>query len=158
MSSPATPPNRRAAFGHAVCAGVTEAHLTATRWADALTSGRRRTVSLLVLALLSLAGGGTAWAAEQEGGCASESANALLDFTQYAADFLIGVGSGMSVLMFSIGGLFIIFGGTPQRVSKGMELIKQTVIGLAILASGVFIREVVVGVFFQDKEAIQTSC
>jgi hypothetical protein len=83
----------------------------------------------------------------------------LLTFTAYAGDFLIGLGAGAFILIVSLGACFIIFGVTPKRVHKGMELIKQAVIGLAFLAAGGIIRFIVVDLLFKrPATSFSTTC
>lgn len=71
--------------------------------------------------------------------CNAASDN-LLKFITNLANFLIAIGAGLALLMLAVGALFIIGGGTPERVSKGMKMIKNVVIGLAVLGAGMFIK------------------
>ena len=48
--------------------------------------------------------------------------------------------------MVAVGALFIIFGHTPQRASMGMKIIKNAVIGLAVLAAGLFLKFIIIDV------------
>ena len=77
-------------------------------------------------------------------GCTSVAAGQLQSFISSAADFAIGIGASGALLMLAVGALFIIFGHTPERVSRGMKIIKNAVIGVGILAVGFFIKFVVV--------------
>ncbi len=119
--------------------------VSVTNRAERLTDSgksKRRTVILgsgVSLALTS----GTAFAVAKSG-CKSSAATGLMDFIKNAADFVIGLAAIGALLMLAIGAALIIFGGTPERVSKGMKIIKNVVIGLAILGAGAFIRYVVV--------------
>ena len=49
----------------------------------------------------------------------------------------------------SLGALFIMFGVSQTRADKGMEIVKQSLVGLAILIGGILIKEVVVGLVFK---------
>ena len=79
-------------------------------------------------------------------GCGSSAASALQTFIGDAANFAIGIGAGGALLMVAVGALMIIFGHTPQRASMGMKIIKNAVIGLAVLAAGLFLKFIVVDV------------
>jgi len=88
--------------------------------------------------------GGSAYAAGS--GCSSSAATSLQTFIGDAANFAIGIGAGGALLMVAVGALFIIFGHTPQRASMGMKIIKNAVIGLAVLAAGLFLKFIVLDV------------
>jgi len=79
-------------------------------------------------------------------GCSSSAATALQTFIGDAANFAIGIGAGGALLMVAVGALFIIFGHTPQRASMGMKIIKNAVIGLAVLAAGLFLKFIILDV------------
>lgn len=85
--------------------------------------------------------GGTALAACSGGG---SSLGSLTSFMASAANFAIAFGAAGSVMMLAIGAMFIMFGGTPDRVRRGMTIIKNSVIGLGVLASGMFVKFVIV--------------
>lgn len=76
-------------------------------------------------------------------GCKSTAADTLIKFIQDAAKFMIGVGGAVALLMLAVGAFMIIVGGTPDRVAKGMKIIKNTVIGLVVLSGGLLISFVV---------------
>ena len=138
----------------------------ATRLAERLQSTRVR-LSLAASALLlglavNVAPALAVTGASGVTGCVSTSATTLLGYVNYTAEALIGIGAMVSLFMFALGGCFIIFGYTPKQVDKGMEMIKQTMIGLAVLAGGVFIKVIVIDVVFGASatkvEKMATSC
>lgn len=151
--------DRRNAFRLGLTAGTVSVQMSAWRLGSWLRAGLHTTRGKLLgmMALLTFMFMTTAPAWAGQGGCASKSAATLLKFVNFLAEFLIGVGAATAGLMLAVGALFIIFGGTPQRVNKGMEILKQTIIALAILASGVFIQQVVMGFVFTGKDQV-TSC
>jgi hypothetical protein len=112
----------------------------AERLADSGKLNRRAATFGSAVGAATLAG--TAYARGE--GCGSDAAKKLQDFIESAANFAIGLGAGGALLMLAVGALMIIFGGTPDRVSKGMKIIKNSVIGLGILAAGLFIKFIVV--------------
>ena len=59
-----------------------------------------------------------------------------------AAQIILGIAGSLTLLMFIYGGvLFLFAGGAPKNIQKGINVIKLTVIGLAIiLLAGVFIK------------------
>ena len=77
-------------------------------------------------------------------GASNSSFSAISGFINTAADFAIGIGGVGATLMLAVGAILIIFGGTPSRVRKCMEIIKNAAIGIGVLASGLFIKFVVV--------------
>ena len=91
-------------------------------------------------------------------GCHSTAATSITGFIGDAADFAIYIGAAGALLMLAVGALFIIFGGTPDRVSKGMKIIKNAVIGVAILAVGFFIRYIVVNLVLGATGETKSSC
>lgn len=82
-------------------------------------------------------------AAYAAGGCKSDAATTLIKFIKDAAKFMIGIGGAVALLMLAVGAFLIIVGGTPDRVAKGMKMIKNTVIGLVVLSAGLLISFVV---------------
>jgi hypothetical protein len=101
-------------------------------------------ISLAVGALMAPFVSSTAFAFAASSGCGTSAAQKLHDFLNSGAQFLIGIGAIGSLVMFVVGALFIMFSaGNESRASKGMSIVKRTVIGLIILAGGVFIKYVV---------------
>lgn len=136
--------NRLSRINDAMLMGFVELQTAAVGRAERLAdSGRltRRAATVGVLTGAALTSG-TAYAAAR--GCSTNAAKKIQEFIGSAADFAIGIGAGGALLMLAVGALLIIFGGTPDRVSKGMKIIKNSVIGLGILAAGLFIKFIVV--------------
>jgi hypothetical protein len=77
-------------------------------------------------------------------GCTGSAATSIQSFIGSAADFAIGIGAGGAMLMLAVGALLIIFGHTPQHARRGMTIIKNSVIGLGVLAAGLFVKFIVV--------------
>ena len=84
---------------------------------------------------LALAAGGS--------GCKSDAATTLVKFVKDAAKFMIGIGGAVALLMLAVGAFMIIVGGTPDRVAKGMKIIKNVVIGLIVLSGGLLVSFIV---------------
>jgi hypothetical protein len=89
-------------------------------------------------------------------GCTSSAARQLFGFLNAAAQFVIGIAGVGSLLMFAIGAAFIIMGGTPEKVSKGMKIVKNAIIGLGILVAAVFIKTVVLA-FVEGATGVKGS-
>jgi hypothetical protein len=75
--------------------------------------------------------------------CGGNAADTLTKFIGSAATFMMALGGAGALLMFAVGACFIIFGGTQDRVRRGMTMIKNAVIGLVVLAVGAFIKFIV---------------
>lgn len=75
-------------------------------------------------------------------GCKSGAASELVDFIDNAANFMMAIGGAGALLMFAVAAFFIITGHKESQVSKGFKMVKNALIGLAILAAGFFIKEV----------------
>lgn len=85
--------------------------------------------------------------AAAQAGCnaGGSSTDGLTTLIQQAANFLIIVGGALAVLMLAVGGFMIMgLGGTSKHSRKGMTIVKNALIGLAIMVAGVFLREVIV--------------
>ena len=164
MTANPPPIDRRQAFRQAAVDAGGEIGGLSARLAARLQSGRVRLSAALAVGALGLLWNVVPALADGSGasgatGCASNAATSLLTLTNDASIFLIGAGASISILMFALGALFIIFGVTPRHVYKGQEMIKQTIIGLAVLAGGVFIKTVIVDVVFQtNASTIKTTC
>jgi len=119
-------------------AGVTlHTHISHIKWA---------TISMLMPAFL--ASPALAAAASGGTGCASTGTSNVLKIVNDLAWFLVGIGGAVGVFMFALGGCFIIFGFKTQHVAKGHDMLKQAIIGFAILAGGLFIKTVILGLIF----------
>lgn len=80
------------------------------------------------------------------GGKGANSGTATTSLTgliETAANFLIIVGGALAILMFAIGGFMIMGLGGTKNAKKGFTVVKNALIGLAIMVSGIFIREVI---------------
>lgn len=76
-------------------------------------------------------------------GCDAGRATGLQKIVKDAATFLIVLGGTVAVLMFTIGGFMIMAGGGSRKhVQKGMGIVKNAFIGLAVMVSGLFVRNV----------------
>jgi hypothetical protein len=75
-------------------------------------------------------------------GCKSGAASDLVDFIDNAANFMMAIGGAGALLMFAVAAFFIITGHKESQVSKGFKMVKNALIGLAILAAGFFLKEV----------------
>ena len=116
----------------------------------------RRRILLIPSLLLAFAlAAPEAMAVEMAPGCpttgAAAGASQLLNLLSYISEALLGIGAVTFLLMVSIGALFIIFGGTGRRVYKGQEMIKQSIVGLAILAGGLLLKYVILGIAFSQN-------
>lgn len=123
--------------------GVQEAHVKALSMGTRASeiSNRAKVTATLGFTTLSyfvfapLAAAGT--------GCDSSAATKLTGFISNAAAFMMALGGAAALLMFAVGGFFIIVGGSESRVRRGMGMLKNAVIGLVVLAAGIFIKVVV---------------
>lgn len=131
--------NIREAIREGVTQGFVAQGKVAVRVASMSPRAKAGVTAALAAAVFAL-NSGYAWAVQCGG---SNAAETLTKFISSAATFMIALGGAGALLMFAVGACFIIFGGTPSRVSKGMGMIKNAVIGLAILALGAFIKFVV---------------
>jgi hypothetical protein len=129
-------------INEALLAGVVEVQVASMnrveRFAD---NGGAKRSGVVVGTLAGLAA--AAPAAYAAAGCNDRASRSLLNFIQSLANFMIGLGAGIALLMLAVGALMIIAGGTPERVSKGMKMIKNVVIGLAVLGAGAFIKFII---------------
>lgn len=105
-----------------------------------LASKKARIGALAMVVLAETLVPATALAANCSTGGAADK---LVKFIKQAAQFMIYLGGAAALLMFSVGAVFIIAGGNPQRVNKGMKMIHNAVIGLVILVAGVFIATII---------------
>jgi len=125
--------------------GVYETHFMVANAAvkAATASSRKKQVgSLAFAATLYAMYAGTA-VAGGNGACGGSATTSLTGFISSAATFMMAIGGVAALLMFAIGGFLIIVGGSESRVRRGMSMLKNAVIGLVVLASGVFIKTVV---------------
>jgi hypothetical protein len=75
-------------------------------------------------------------------GCNTGAASDLVKFIDNAANFMMAIGGAGALLMFAVAAFFIITGHKESQVSKGFKMVKNALIGLAILAAGFFLKEV----------------
>lgn len=76
-------------------------------------------------------------------GCDAGRSSGLQKIVKDAATFLIVLGGTVAVLMFVIGGFLIMAGGGSRKhVQRGMGIVKNAFIGLAVMVSGIFVRNV----------------
>jgi hypothetical protein len=122
--------------------GVSEAVALSQSFAVRIASLNDRLKALIVLAsagtLLAL----SSTAAYACGG--SKAADRLSEFIETAAEFLIAIGGAAALLMFAVGAIMIIFAHNSSRKAKGMDVLKNAVIGLIILGAGLFAKYVIV--------------
>lgn len=69
--------------------------------------------------------------------------SSLTSLIETAANFLIIIGGALAILMFAIGGFMIMGLGGTKNAKKGFTVVKNALIGLAIMVSGIFIRTVI---------------
>lgn len=106
------------------------------------TPARRALAPSAVLAG-ALLQSGSAYAAST---CQDQGAGTLADWCNTVSLMLLVIGGAMFLLMVAIGALFIIFGGSSDRAVKGMEIVRQSVVGLAVLAGGGLLQAVVLAI------------
>lgn len=108
-----------------------------------------RSVTLLSMLVAAIAAplintGVAAAAAANSGGCESGAAQKLFSFVEDAARLMIGFGAVGSLLMLAVGAGFIMFSaGNEGRARKGMTIVKNVVVALAIFGGGIFIKFIV---------------
>lgn len=91
---------------------------------------------------LALMGGAQAYAAS----CANTTTNAngVITLLQNVGMLMIVLGGVGALITFGAGALMIMWsGGNHGRAQKGMTMVKNTIIGLAVLAGGLFLRTVI---------------
>ena len=94
-------------------------------------------------------------------GSTAKGASQILNLMSFIAEALVGIGGVTFLLMVALGGCLIIFGVTPRRVYKGHEMIKQAMIGLAIIAVGLVIKVVLIDIVFSQHPGaskLPTTC
>ncbi len=102
---------------------------------------RRHPSGVLAGAVLgSLGLTSTAYAA---GGCGNGAADALVDFIDGAAKFLLYVGGALALLAMAAGAVMVV-SGTGSWPSKGFKVLKNAAIGLGILVGIQLISFIVV--------------
>lgn len=100
----------------------------------------KRVQAAIIAPVAFLAMTGTAVAAE----CGDTDATGkLTGLISAAAKFMMAIGGALALLTFVIGGILIMVGGTSERVAKGKKLVTNTIIGLAIMAGGFFLKVVI---------------
>jgi hypothetical protein len=76
-------------------------------------------------------------------GCGSDTATSKLsNLIAGAAKFMMAIGGALALLCFVLGGTLIMVGHTSERVKKGKSLVTNALIGLAVMAAGFFIKDV----------------
>lgn len=133
------------------------------RLAAAITVGavaiadRRRIQVAMIVPMAMLMTSSVALAAS----CDPRATTKLTTLIASAAKFMMAIGGALALLCFVVGGVLIMIGGTSERVAKGKKLITNTVIGLAIMAGGFFIKEVLlsfVGGATSNNSGGDTKC
>lgn len=94
------------------------------------------------------------YAATTGTGCDNAGSSNIQTLLERAAQFLIAIGGALALVMFVVGALFIMSG---HKVEKGYKFIKNTVIGLFLLAGGVFIKVVVANLVIGATQATNTT-
>jgi hypothetical protein len=153
----------RKCIGEAVQSGVVEIHAKAT---SALTPPAERarawktkrlaavTMALVSLPLLS-AGMALADACGQTN---AGGTDAIVSLFKTVGTIIIAIGGAAFLVTLGIGALMIMgSGGNTQRADKGMKWIKNSIIGVGLLAFGIFIRSIVVHVVANMTSAVSTS-
>jgi hypothetical protein len=101
-------------------------------------------VAALAAPLINTGVAAAAAATATQGGCTSGAAQSLFKFVEDAARLMIGFGAVGSLLMLAVGAGFIMFSaGNEGRARKGMTIVKNVVVALAIFGGGIFIKFVV---------------
>jgi len=108
-------------------------------------SALSRINQLLLIAFITLSYYGThagyAFAAGE--GCNSGAAANIVAFIDSGVQFLMIIAGVLAVLMAVVGGALVITGGNSNRTKMGFEFLKNSIIGLGIVAIAVVIQEVV---------------
>jgi hypothetical protein len=112
----------------------------ATRVASLSREAKAAVTLTLFAAIFFLGSSNLALAAANN--CGGRPAQRITTFISNAATFMIAIGGVGALLMFAVGAAMIIFAVQPQYKSQGMGYIKNAIIGLVILVSGLFIKEV----------------
>ena len=136
--------NPLAQMKEAALDGVATVQTGAMARAALLNDATSRVLLAVAAALTALVVNGIAFAAASTGGCKSDAATKLFGFINDAARLMIGFGAVGSLLMLSVGAGFIMFSaGNEGRARKGMTIVKNVVVALAIFGAGVFIKYIV---------------
>lgn len=112
---------------------------------------RAKTFLLAGLVMGTLAIESSAAFAAGKGG--SEAANVLVMIMQRLAEFFMVLGGGLALLFFALGAIRIITAVDGDQKKKGMENIKNAIIGLVVLVGAFFIRFVVVNLIGSAVDA-----
>lgn len=91
---------------------------------------------------LALMGSAQAYAASC--GQTTTNANGVITLLQNVGMLMIVLGGVGALITFGAGALMIMWsGGNHGRAQKGMTMVKNTIVGLAVLAGGLFLRTVI---------------
>jgi hypothetical protein len=153
MTTTNYPQTRRQAFARAITEGLFEAMFLSGRLSSRLQGARTRLAVLFAITLLTVVGEiapalAVTGATGATGNC-STPATTLLTFVGDIATALIVIGGGLFTLLVVLGGVIIMFGGTPRHMHKGLEIVKNAVVGLSILVFGLGIRYLIVDLVFK---------
>jgi hypothetical protein len=94
-----------------------------------LSAPQKMILALGALALYYALFAAVSWAAA---GCGDSSAKELMDFIGYLTRLLSYAIGALALLMFMVGGIMIVVGGTSSRVNQGFKILKNALIGLGV--------------------------
>jgi hypothetical protein len=130
-------------LNEAVLAGVVDTQISAMDRVEQFADHKAKRTSVIVGVLAGIVTYTPAAAYAACDSSTNKSTKGLLSFISSLANFIIALGAGIALLMLAVGAVMIIAGGTPERVRKGMGMIKNVVIGLGVLGCGAFIKVIV---------------
>jgi len=129
---------QKASYAAAATVQVNAFQLVESRRNRTLGAGGVAVLGMLVAAAPALA----------QSGCLKNqskgAAQALESFFSGAATFLIYIGGAVFLLMMAAGGIMFMIGTSSGQIGKAKSYIKHALIGLVVLVTGVFVKEVVV--------------
>lgn len=92
------------------------------------------------------------------GGSTDSGTSGLVSLFQTIGTIIIAIGGAAFLVTLGVGALMIMAaGGNSQRADKGMAWIKNSVIGVGLLAFGIFIRSIVVHVVANMTDAVHSN-
>jgi hypothetical protein len=157
----------RSCIGEALFAGTVELHAKASRVLtppaeQSRISKAKRPVAvslgLLALPLTSVALAAAPIVANVCGQTNSGGTNGIVDLFKTVGTIIIAIGGAAFLVTLGIGALMIMAsGGNSQRADKGMGWIKNSIIGVGLLAFGVFIRSIVVHIVSNMTTAVSSG-
>ncbi len=117
-----------------------------------------RVISLLVIAVIPLSGRAISIVPEK---CQSELGCGICDIADFfinLSNIIAGSLSGISLLMFIVGGLFLVMSaGNEQRIETGKKILVGTVTGVAIVFGAWFAINFVVRIAYQGANSNLTT-